>query len=164
MVRKAPHLIMPSAPDGVINALQASVRLHMTAIESYQAQAEHFARWGYAKLGEKYRGEAEEERGHLKKCLERLEYYDEQPAYDHDEPNWPRHDYEGILAANLELEMTAMKVERANVLVCRAAGDELSAELFADLLEGSEGSVAEIEAIQKVLEQIGTDNYLANQV
>jgi bacterioferritin len=155
---------MPSAPEGVINALQASVRLHLTAIENYQAQAEHFGRWGYPKLAEKCRGDVDEERGHLSLVMERLEYYDEQPAYDHDEPNWPRHDYEGILAANLELESTAMKVERANVLVCRAAGDELSAEAFVKLLKGSEDSVSEIEAVQKVLEQIGADNYLANQV
>lgn len=155
---------MPSAPDGVIDALQASVRLHLTAIENYQAQAEHFGRWGYAKLSDKYRCDVEEERGHLAKVLSRLEYYDEQPTYEHDEPSWPRHDYEGILSANLELESMAAKVERANVLTCRAAGDELSALIFASLLEGSEGSIAEIEAIQKVLEQIGLDNYLANQV
>lgn len=155
---------MPAAPDGVINALQASVRLHLTAIETYQAQAEHFSRWGYSKLGEKYRGEAEEERQHLGKVLSRLEYYDEQPAYDHDEPSWPRHDFEGIVASNLELESAAAKVERANILACRAAGDEISALIFVDLLEGSEDSIAEIEAIQKILDQIGTDNYLANQV
>jgi bacterioferritin len=155
---------MPLAPDGVINALQASVRLHLTAIETYQAQAEHFDRWGYKKLGEKYRGDAEEERGHLADLMARLEYYDEQPVYDHDEPSWPRHDYEGIVAANLELESAAAKVERANILACRSVGDELSAKIFVELLEGSEGSIADIEAIQKVLEQIGVDNYLANQV
>ena len=155
---------MPLAPDGVINALQASVRLHLTAIENYQAQAEHFDRWGYKKLGEKYREDVEEERGHLAKVMARLEYYDEQPVYDHDEPSWPRHDYEGIIAANLELESAAAKVERANILACRAVGDELSAKIFAKLLKGSEGSIAEIEAIQKVLEQLGVDNYLANQV
>lgn len=155
---------MPAAPDGVVNALQASVRLHLTAIENYQAQAEHFDRWGYKKLAEKYRADVDEERQHLGKVLSRLEYYDEQPVYDHDEPSWPRHDYEGILASNLELEATAAEVERANVLACRAVGDEQSALIFADLLAGSEGSIAEIEAIQKVLGQIGTDNYLANQV
>lgn len=136
----------------------------MTAIENYQTQAEHFGRWGYSKLAEKYRGDVEEERQHLGKVLSRLEYYDEQPVYDHDEPSWPRHDFEGIVAANLELETAASKVERQNVLTCRAAGDELSAVIFAELLEGSEGSIAEIEAIQKVLEQIGVDNFLANQV
>lgn len=155
---------MPQAPDGVIDALQASVRLHMTAIETYQSQAEHLDRWGYGKLAAAYRGDVDEERGHLSKVQTRLEYYDVQPAFDHDQPDWPRHDFEGILAANLSLESNAAEVERANVLACRAVGDELSAEIFSELLEGSEASVAEIEATQRVIEQIGLDNYLANQV
>ena len=155
---------MPQAPDGVIDALQASVRLHMTAIEHYQSQAEHFDRWGYGKLADKSRGEAEEERRHLHEVQARLEYYDVQPAFDHDQPDWPRHDFEGILAANLSLESNAAEVERANVLVCRAVGDEISAVIFTQLLEGSEEAVAEIEATQRVIEQIGLDNYLANQV
>ena len=155
---------MPTPPEGVIAALQSAVRLHLTAIENYQAQGEHFGRWGYSKLAEKYRGDAEEERQHLSRVLSRLEYYDEQPTYEHAEPSWPRHDYEGILAANLELESAAAAAERQGVLACRAAGDELSALVLATLLEGSEGSISETEAIQKVIEQIGVDNYLANQV
>lgn len=155
---------MPQPPDGVIDALQASVRLHLTAIENYQAQAEHFDRWGYSKLADEYRADAEEERGHLRAVQARLEYYDEQPTYEHDTPDWPRHDYEGVLAANLALETQAAETERANVLAARAAGDELSALIFADLLKGSEASIAEIEAIQRVIEQIGLDNLLANKV
>lgn len=155
---------MPSAPEAVIAALQTSVSLHLTAIEHYQAIAAHFDRWGYAKLGAKYREDAEEERGHLAKVMARLEYYDVQPTYSHETPDWPRHDYEGILAANLTLEMAAAEAERTNILASRAVGDELSASVFIDLLIGSEESIKEIEAIQKVLEQIGTDNFLANQV
>lgn len=155
---------MPAAPDGVVDALQASVRLHLLAIEHYQAISEHLGRWGYAKLSAKYAGDVDEEREHLKKCLHRLEYYDVQPTYEHDSPSWPRHDFEGILAANMELESAAADVERANVLTARSVGDEQSAIIFASLLEGSEGSIEEIEATQKVIEQIGLDNYLANQV
>lgn len=155
---------MPSAPQTVIAALQTSASLHLTAIEHYQALAAHFERWGYAKLGAKCREDAEEERGHLAKVLARLEYYDVQPTYAHETPEWPRHDYEGILAANLALETAAAEAERANILASRAVGDELSASVFIDLLIGSEESIKEIEAIQKVLEQIGTDNFLANQV
>ena len=157
-------MIMPAAPEAVIAALQTSVSLHLTAVEHYQAIAAHFERWGYAKLGAKYREDVEEERGHITKVLARLEFYDVQPTYEHEAPEWPRHDYEGILAANLALETAAAEAERANILASRAVGDELSASVFIDLLAGSEDSIKEIEAIQKVLEQIGTDNYLANQV
>lgn len=155
---------MPSAPEGVENALQLSMRLHLTAIENYQTQSAHFERWGYPKLAAAKQEEADEEREHLGKILARLEYFDIEPQCDHDRPAWPRHDFEGILAANLELETAAAKAERANVLACRAVGDEQSALVFASLLEGSEASIAEIEAEMKVIEQIGLDNFLANKV
>jgi len=152
------------AIGGVVASLQLGVRLHLLAIENYQAQAAHFDRWGYPKLAKKYKGDVKEERGHLRALMERLEFYDVQPTYDHDQPSWPRHDFEGILAANYDLESTAAAAERAAIRACRDVGDERSAFIFTSNLEGSEAAVAEIEAIQKVLEQIGVDNYLANQV
>lgn len=154
----------PISTDGVVAALQRGVSLHLTAIDNYEAQAAHFARWGYSKLAEKYKEDAKEERGHLRTLMERLEYYDVQPTYEHQPPSWPRHDFEGIIASNYDLETEAAAAERAAVLACRSVGDERSALVFASNLEGSEASIAEIEAIQKVIEQIGVDNYLANQV
>lgn len=157
-------IVPPIFQGGVIAALQAAVSMHLTAIENYQTQAAHFGRWGYAKLAAKYKEDAEEERGHLAALMERLEYYDVQPTYDHEQPSWPRHDFEGIVSTNYELESATANLERAAVLTCRSAGDERSALVFASNLEGSEASISDIEAIQRVLEQIGTDNYLANQV
>jgi bacterioferritin (cytochrome b1) len=57
-----------------------------------------------------------------------------------------------------------MNAERANIIVARNAGDEVTAEIFAELLKGSEASVSDIEATKKQIEQIGLDNYLANKV
>lgn len=155
---------MPAAQNVVIDALQASVRLHLTAIEHYQTLSEHLGRWGYSKLASKYAEDASEERDHLKKCMERLEFYDVQPTYEHEMPEWPRHDFEGILVANLALETMTAQTERQNVLTARSVGDEQTALIFASLLEGSEDAIEQIEAAQKVIEQIGLDNYLANQV
>lgn len=154
----------PIALGGVVASLQAGVGLHLTAIENYQTQSAHFARWGYSKLAAKYAEDAAEEREHLDALLKRLEFYDVQPNYEHEPPSWPRHDYEGILATNYSLETAAANSERAAILACRSVGDEQTALVFAENLEGSEASIADIEAIQKVVEQIGLDNYLANQV
>lgn len=163
---------MPEAPVGankasvlsVEAALQLSAGLHWLAIEQYAAQAAHFKRWGYPKLAEEAEADAEEERGHLDAVLGRLEFYDISPSYEHDKPEWPRHDYEGILAANYTLELKAMNAERGNVIVARGAGDELSALVFADLLAGSEEAVAKIEATRKKIDQIGLDNYLSAKI
>lgn len=152
-----------SAGD-VIAALQLSRRLHLTAIEQYQDQAVHFLRWGYSKLAAETEADVEEERGHLKVITARLEFYDVEPECREEEPEWPRHDYEGILDANYALEYGAMNAERSNVIVARNAGDEVTAKIFAKLLKGSEASVSEIEATKKQIEQIGLDNYLAKKV
>ncbi len=159
-----PGVAQPVSAMSVEAALQVSARLHWLAIAQYTSQAEHFDRWGYSKLAAAAREEAEDERGHLRAVMSRLEFYDIQPTTEHDQPNWPRHDFEGILASNYALEAAAMVTERGNVLVARAAGDELSAAVFAQLLAGSEESVARIEADRRLIEQIGLDNFLANKV
>ena len=148
----------------VVDYLQASVSLHLTAIENYHSQSMFYARWGYSKLAERYKADAKEERGHLSQVVTRLEFYDVPMSFAHDSPSWPRHDFEAALQANYELEMKAAGVERAAILACRESGDELTALVFAGLLQGSEASIADIEGIQRVIEEIGLDNYLANQV
>ncbi len=151
---------MPTVSTAVVDALQSSCRLHLTAVEHYAGLAAHLERWGY-RLGDRYREDADEEAEHLRKVMGRLEYFDVAPSLDHKLPAWPRHDYAGILAANLSLETAAAAVERANIAVCREAGDEQSALVFVELLAGSEASIMQIEAAQKVIEEIGLDNYLS---
>lgn len=154
---------MPTAPNGVADALQKSASLHWTAVEHYTSVAEHLDRYGYKKLGSRFKADAEEERGHLHAVMERLEFYGVQPTYQHAPPSFPRGDVPGILAASLALETATAATERANVIAARSVGDELSALVFADLLKGSEESIKDIEADQFVIGQIGLDNYLANQ-
>lgn len=155
---------MPAAPDGVAEVLQASLRLHWSQAEMYDAQSVHFTRWGYPKLGETWAGYAAEERGHIKALSERLEFYDIQPEVDHEFLSWPRHDFEGILTSNYDADVEAAAAERAGFLLCTEVGDPNSAHIFRKLRKGSEESMANIEAIRLVIEQIGIDNYLANQV
>ena len=155
---------MPVAKTEIVDALQTSCRMHLTAVEHYTSIGEHLNRWGYAKLADRYRADVEEEREHLKAVMQRLEYFDVAPALDHKLPAWPRHDYMGILAANLLLEQGAAAVERAAVTLCRESGDEGSALVFAKLLGGSEESISLIESATQVVSEIGLDNYLATFV
>lgn len=155
---------MPSeANPKVIESLQKSVSLHLTAIEHYQAAAAHMERIGYKKLAARFGADANEEREHLQAVMARLEFYMTQPTYQHQPPSWPRGDVPGILASSLALETAAAGVERQNVTAAREAGDEVSATIFASLLEGSEASILAIEADRVLIEQIGLDNWLANQ-
>lgn len=154
---------MPAAIPASIECLQNAVSLHLTAIEHYTTLAEHLERIGYAKLGERFKADAEEERGHLSKALTRLEFFNTAPVLAHVAPQWPRYDVPGILDASLKLEQLAAETERKHIVEVRAAGDEGTAVVFVDLLAGSEESIKHLEADRFVLGQIGVDNWLANQ-
>ena len=154
---------MPKPMPGVVDALNAGLRNHWTQILLYESQAAHFARWGYKKLGETFLAYAEEERKHARKCVQRLEFFDAQPTYEFEQPLWPRHDFEGILEVDYTLDQTAANAERSGYMLCVGLGDAETATIFADLLKGSEDGMAEIEAIRLVIDEIGLDNYLANQ-
>ena len=155
---------MPQPIEGVVEALQESLALHWSQAEMYDLQSVHLTRWGYPKLGKTWASYAKEERHHIKKLSQRLEFFDVQPSPTHDEPELPRHDFEAILDANYEADVQAAEVERQGYLTCMEIGDSTSSKLFAKLRVGSEDSLANIEAIRKVIEQIGLDNYLAAQV
>lgn len=154
---------MPAAIPASVECLQNAASLHLTAIEHYATVAEHLDRAGYHKLGERFRADAEEERGHLKAVLERLEFFNTQPTYEHAAPSWPRYDVPGILAASLKLEQAAADAERTHIVEVRAAADEGTALVFAELLKGSEESITHIEADKFLIGQVGLDNWLANQ-
>lgn len=155
---------MPTAPQPVVDSLQACASLHWTAIEHYTTLAEHLARWGYAKLGDRYKDDASEECRHLTEVVKRLEFYGVQPAYQHVPPSWPRYDFPGILTANFSLETAAASAERAGITAARSSGDEATAVILTGLLQGSEESIREIEADRFVISQVGIDNYLASMV
>jgi len=152
---------MPEGKPVVIEALRASLRLHWTAIEFYAA----YSRWiapQYSPLSEKYAADAEEERGHAKACMDRLRYFGEPANFDHDSAVVPTDGFEAFLEQAAALEAAAADLEEQNVTLCREAGDERSALVFAELLEGSQASILEIEATRQTIAEIGLDNYLAD--
>jgi bacterioferritin (cytochrome b1) len=151
---------MPAGNPDVINALRSSLRLHWQAIEFYAAYAAWIAPQ-YPKLGTKYATESAEERGHAEALLDRLRFFREPGVFDHADPVVPTEGFGLFLSEALTLETAAAMAEEENVTICRQAGDERSALVFAELLAGSQASILEIEAAQATIEEIGLDNYLA---
>lgn len=152
---------MPPAPAPVIDALHQSLGLHWTAIEFYSSLSSWLAPQ-YPKLGEKFAADAEEERGHAKRLMDRLRFFDQPPAFDHDEPPAPNAaNYSETLANALALETDAAAAETAGIRIAREHADEQTARVFIKLQKGSEESILEIEAAQLTIEEIGLENYLA---
>lgn len=149
----------------IVACLQDCVAIHWTAIQAYKSQQHQFARLGYNKLADRFKADVAEEIEHLDRLVERLEQFDVSCDQQHDIKEVPRMpDIRGILNFNLALETSACECERECVSAARDEGDEITAKLVAENLEGSEEAIVAFEADLRQLDAIGEDNWLADKL
>jgi len=151
--------------QGVVELLKQSLNIHWQQTTVLSAQAVHLERWGYKKLAEVIRADAEEEHKHAIINLTRLEFFDVdyQPLVV-SPPIWGRHDMMAMIQYNLASVREAAAAERATITAARAAGDEITANIMIPLLQGSEDGIVLYESYLKLIEQMGLDNFLSIQV
>jgi bacterioferritin len=149
----------------VVELLKKSLNIHWQQTTSLSAQAVHLERWGYTKLANVIKKDAEEEHQHAMENLKRLEFFDVdyQPLVV-SPVSWSRHDILGIIQYNLNSVKEAAAAEKETILAARAAGDELTANIMIPLLQGSENGIVLYEGYLKLIEQMGLDNFLSIQV
>jgi len=68
------------------------------------------------------------------------------------------------LKLDLAVEKTAIGVLNRGIELCRGLADNGSAELFEHILEGEEEHANWLEAQLVLIDQVGLQNYLAQQV
>jgi bacterioferritin (cytochrome b1) len=149
----------------VIELLKKSLNIHWQQTTSLSAQAVHLDRWGYKKLAEVIKNDAEEEHQHAMINLARLEFFDiDYQPLTVAPPSWTRHDMLAMINYNLNSVREAAAAERATITAARSVGDEITAHMMIPLLQGSENGIALYESYLKLIEQMGLDNFLTLQV
>ena len=151
--------------DTVIELIKKSLNIHWQQTTVLTAQAEHLERWGYKKLAAIIKEDAIQEQTHAAINIKRLEFFDTdyQPLVV-SPPVWKRHDMVAMINYNLDSAREASAAERATIVAARAVGDEITANMFIELLEGSEGGIQLYEGYLKLIDQMGLDNFLSIQV
>ena len=150
--------------DTVIELIKKSLNIHWQQTTSLSAQAIHLERWGYKKLSNIFREDAEEEHQHAMVNIKRLEFFDTdyQPLIV-SPSSWKRHDIVAMIQYNLDSVKEASAAERATIVAARSVGDEITANIMIPLLQGSENSIELYEGYLKLIEQMGVDNFLTLQ-
>jgi bacterioferritin (cytochrome b1) len=151
--------------QNVIELLKKSLNIHWQQTTSLSAQAIHLERWGYKKLSDIIRKDAEEEHQHAIINIKRLEFFDVdyQPLVI-EPPSWKRHDMVALIQYNLNSVREASATERATIVAARAVGDEITANMMIPLLQGSEDGIELYESFLKLIDQMGIDDFLTLQV
>lgn len=150
--------------DMVIDLIKKSLNIHWQQTTVLTAQAEHLERWGYKKLAALLKEDAKQEQEHASINIKRLEFFDVdyQPLMV-SPPSWKRHDIVALINYNLNSVREASAAERATIVAARSVGDEITANMFIELLQGSEDGIQLYEGFLKMIEEMGIDNFLTLQ-
>jgi bacterioferritin len=149
----------------VVELIKKSLNIHWQQTTVLTAQAEHLQRWGYKKLAAIFKADAIQEQTHAAINIKRLEFFDAdyQPLIIAP-PSWARHDMVAMIKYNLASVIEASVAERTTIVAARAVGDEITANMFIELLQGSEDGIELYTGFLKLIEQMGVDNFLTLQV
>ena len=150
--------------DSVIEALNDVLTAELTAINQYFVHYKMCENWGYKKLAHNKREESIEEMKHADDVIERILFLEGTPNMQRLSPI--RVGETPIEQHKLDLALEVEAVGRLNksIALARESGDNGTRELLENILENEEESVDWLEAQLHIIEQIGAENYLAEQI
>jgi bacterioferritin len=120
--------------------------------------------WGYERLWKKVRAESIDEMKHADEVIERILYLEGLPNVQRLGKVSIGQTVEEQLRLDLALEQRAIPVLNRGSELCRQAGDAGTADLLEEILEDEEEHANWLEAQLTLVQQVGLQNYLAQQV
>ncbi len=148
----------------IIDLLNEVLTNELTAINQYFIHAKMTENWGYQRLHRKTRAESIDEMKHADHVIERILFLEGVPNLQRLGKVNVGEDVPEQLRVDLELERHAIPVLNRGIEQCRKAGDNGTADLLEDILEDEEEHANWLEAQLTLLDQVGVQNYLAEQI
>lgn len=148
---------------GVIQTLNDLLADELTAINQYMVQSEMCANWGYEKLHKAIEKRAIDEMKHAEKLIARIIFLEGSPTVNKLNAINIGQDVETMHKNDQSSETTAIKDYNAAIQQCVQAGDNGSRELLKAILKDEEDHLDWLEAQLDQIQQMGIQNYLADQ-
>ncbi len=148
----------------VIALLNEGLKEELTAINQYFLHAEMCENWRYEKLGHFIKKQSIDEMKHAETLIERILFLDGAPTLTGPIQLTVGSNVKEQIESDLKLEIGAVGMYNAAIQTCRQEGDNASAELFERLLKDEEEHVDWLEAQQHLIDEIGYERYLSQQI
>lgn len=148
----------------VIEALNSALKEELTAINQYFIHAEMCENWGYKKLSEYIKKQSIDEMKHAEALMERILFLDGTPRMAETLPLSVGQDVRAQISNDLKLELGAVAMYNNYAKLAAEAGDNASRELFIRLLHDEEHHVDWLETQLALMDKLGMENYLAQQM
>jgi bacterioferritin len=148
----------------VLEALNRALTVELTAINQYFCQAKMCMNWGYRKLGKKHREESMGEMKHAEILIERILFLEGVPEIARYDVIRVGADVKEQFENDLKLELGGVKHYNEAIDLCMRQKDNGTREVLAPILTESEEHVDWLETQLGLIEQIGLQNYLSEQM
>jgi bacterioferritin len=154
---------MKGKPE-VLKVLQEMLEEELGAINQYFLHNEMCENWGYARLSERVKKVSISEMKHAEELIERMLFLEGMPNLSELPKLNIGKDVKQQLENDLALEHGAVAGYNEAIATCRKAGDNGTADFLKEILAQEEGHVDFFEEQLGLIEQIGVQNYLAQQL
>ena len=154
---------MKGKPE-VLAVLSEMLKEELGAINQYMLHAEMCDNWGYQRLGSSTKEQSIGEMKHSEKIIERILFLEGTPKMDEMGKLNIGKDVPQQLKSDLALEKAAVAAYNRAIETCRKAGDNATADFLKDILKDEEEHVDLLETQLELIEQLGLQNYLSQQL
>lgn len=148
----------------VIDVLNRGLTVELTAINQYFIQAKMCKNWGFNRLAAKHYEESIGEMKHAEKLIDRILFLEGVPEIARYDVIRAGTNVREQFEVDLVLESSGVKHYNAAIAACVAAGDNGSRELIDQILVESEEHVDWLETQLHLIDTIGIENYLSEQM
>jgi bacterioferritin len=155
---------MPRGDAQIIELLNEILTAEHTAINQYFIHAKMCGNWGFERLAKKKREESIEEMHDADRLIERILYLEGTPNLQRLNPVRVGEDAIEQHRVDLELELDSVGRYNRAIAVAREKGDNGTRELLERHLKSEEESVDWLESQLYLVEKLGEQAYLAEQI
>jgi bacterioferritin len=148
----------------VLKLLNELLKAELTAINQYFVHAKMCENWGYERLHEKIYHESIDEMKHASRLMERILFLEATPNMTDYFKITVGGDVKQQFENDLALEHAAIPRLNAAIRVCLQESDSGSRELLEHILVDEEEHADWLEAQLHLIEEIGLENYLTEQM
>jgi bacterioferritin len=150
--------------EKIIEHLNARLAEELTAINQYMVHAEMCDNWKYDKLHKAIQKRAVDEMKHAEKLISRILFLEGRPIVSNMNKLFIGAEVPKMHENDRGAEEGAIKGYNESVRLAVEVGDNGTRELFESILKEEEGHIDWIEAQLDQIKQLGSQNYLVEQI
>jgi bacterioferritin len=154
---------MMKGDNALLAALNRLLADELTAISQYMVHSEMCDNWGYNSLHKAIERQAMDEMHHAEWLIRRIIFLEGTPVVDKLNPIEIGHTVSEMVCNDQKAELAAVHAYNAAIGLARDVADQATADLLAQILKMEEGHTDWAEMQRAQIEQMGLENYLANQ-